>query len=142
MPIYGFLASQEGRFGSFKYVVPELTTPRGAGTGAPIVAGASESGRVIATSGWANTTIVLKVGDILRFLGHTKVYMVTADVTSDATGLASITLNTPVQKALANGEQVVIHDVEFTVELMDDNESYDLAGPGHYSTSVNMREIL
>ena len=68
-----------------------FTTTLGAGGGTPLVAGASQTGASIATDGWPATTLVLKAGDLVTFAtGATVVYDITADVTSDGAGLATL----------------------------------------------------
>jgi len=68
-----------------------FTTTLGAGGGTPLVAGASQTGATIATDGWPSTTLVLKAGDLVTFAtGVNVVYDITADVTSDGGGLATL----------------------------------------------------
>lgn len=67
----------------------------GAGGGAPLVNGASQTGGSLVTDGWPVSTLVLKKGDIVRW-GTAPVRDVKADVTSDGTGNATITVNPPI----------------------------------------------
>ena len=63
----------------------------GAGGGTPLVNGASQTGSTIATDGWPNSTLVLKAGDLVTFAtGPTLVYDITADVTSNGSGVATL----------------------------------------------------
>lgn len=143
MPVMAFLMSQQGRFETFTYTPPDLATPRGTGNGTPVVAGASQTGRSIATSGWPTTgETVLKAGDVVRFVGNTKVYMVTSDVVPDGTGAATINLNTPVIASPANLESIDVSGVEFTVELAKDSTDYTVSGPTLYNFSVNFIEAI
>ncbi len=68
-------------------------TTLGAGGGTPLVNGASQTGASIVTNGWPNDTLVLKAGDVVQFAGVTLVYDVTADVTSDGSGNATIPIS-------------------------------------------------
>lgn len=68
-------------------------TTLGAGGGTPLVNGASQTGSSIITDGWPNSTLVLKAGDVVQFAGVTLVYDVTADVTSDGSGNATIPIS-------------------------------------------------
>ena len=68
-----------------------FTDTLGAGGGTPLVAGASQTGSTIATDGWPVSTVVLKAGDLVTFAsGINIVYDITADVTSDGAGLATL----------------------------------------------------
>lgn len=74
----------------------------------PIVTTANQSGSSIATSGWAASTVVLKKGDVVQFAdtkmvnpqnyrstGRLMDFVITADVTSDGAGLATLPIYPP-----------------------------------------------
>jgi len=78
----------------------------GAGGGTPLVNGASQTGASIITDGWPNSTAILKKGDIITFAdvydvnprtyesnGYLKQFVVTADVSSDVSGNATIAIS-------------------------------------------------
>jgi hypothetical protein len=80
----------------------------GAQGGTPVVAGAGQTGNVIATSGWTPNALVLNQGDIIQFAGVFAVnpqnrqstgapanWVVTANVQATATGLANIPISGP-----------------------------------------------
>lgn len=75
------------------------------GSSTPLVNGANQSGNSIITDGWANSTQVLNRGDVVSFSGSNAVnpisyrdtgrkrnFLVTADVTSDGSGNATISI--------------------------------------------------
>lgn len=82
----------------------------GALGGTPLVVGAGQSGASINTDGWtASVTGVLKRGDVITFasvdqvnpqsrqsVGALQDFVVTADVNSDGTGLATIPIDPPI----------------------------------------------
>ena len=84
--------------------VPPLETAALATGSAPAVDGGNQRGSSIATDGWANSVQVLKKGQLIRIQGVNEVqprgdrrvtgnpmtFVVTADVTSDASGNATI----------------------------------------------------
>lgn len=89
----------------------------GPGGGTPTVSGANQSGNSIVTSGWTASTKVLNDGDIIMFagsnavnpvgkqdLGYLKPFAVKGDVTSDASGNATIVLYDPLIPA--SGAQI------------------------------------
>ena len=88
-PIQAFVIAQRGQWDNFTMLLPGHKAPQGVATGTPLVNGAGQSGRALATKGWsASVTGILKAGDFIGLTGQTKVYMVTADASSDAGGNA------------------------------------------------------
>lgn len=87
-PWMAFLASLRGRKGTFLMSIKAMGTPLGAGTGTPAVKGANQTGEVLLTDGWTNSTLVLKRGDLFEI--DQRLYMTLTDVTSDGSGNASI----------------------------------------------------
>lgn len=86
------------------YVPRRLTEP-----GVPVIAGAGQSGIALATSGWDASTAILKEGDQLSYLstdGLFRMHVVTADVTSDGSGLASIPILPPMRNPPVDGGAV------------------------------------
>lgn len=86
-------------------LVPTQTV--GAQGGTPLVNGSSQIGSNIVTNGWTASTQVLNAGDIVTFAGSNSVnyvtstaytslqqFVVTANVTSDASGNATIPIST------------------------------------------------
>ncbi|MBT7895870.1 MAG: hypothetical protein HN564_02635 [Flavobacteriales bacterium] len=65
----------------------------------------------------------LKAGDFIKFSGHSKVYMIMADVTSSSNA-ATVTIEPPLTTALANDETVAFDDVPFTVHLTSDVQEF------------------
>jgi hypothetical protein len=83
-------------------------------TGTPVTNGANQTGSSIITNGWSNSTLVLKKGDVVEFAGCKAVnpmtraaygglrhFVVTADVTSDGSGNATIPISPSVIPAPA-----------------------------------------
>lgn len=114
----GFIVSQRGPYGTFTYIMESRGNARGAGGGIPKVKGGSQSGRAPETDGWPNNTMVLKGGDLVKFNGHSKVYMQTVDVTSNGSGEATLTLEPELFESPADNEDIVINNVPFTVSLV------------------------
>jgi hypothetical protein len=71
-------------------------TTLGDGGGTPLVNAASQTGQSITSDGWPNSTTVLKAGDLITFASIVTVYEITADVTSNGSGVATLTINPPV----------------------------------------------
>ena len=78
------------------------------------------TGTTVHTDGWlAGQASVLKAGDFIKFAGHTKVYTVVEDVSSDALGLAKLTIEPGLISAVYPNEVVQVEDVPFLVTLVD-----------------------
>lgn len=90
--------------------------PNGVATGAPVVAGADQSGETLVTSGWTpDTAGILRGGDVIRVAGLMPVYQVAEDVDSDATGRATLLIAPPIASGVvpANGAALTVRDVEY-----------------------------
>lgn len=115
-----------GRMGmavGFKWSMDQNTGIQTVGTltgSTPLVTVANQSGSTILSQGWAATTLVLKQNDIVSFAGSSAVnpvsyrstrklrtYVVTADVTSDGGGLASIPIFPPMSADATSPFQTV-----------------------------------
>ena len=140
-PILAFLMAQEGAFGTFQITPPELAVPQGVATGSPVVSATTASGNTIPTSGWTpNVQNILKAGDVVRFAGHSKVYMVTVDASSDATGTATLQVQPGLIAPVTNLEAVTVTNVPFTVSLDSDVISYRARRPSLFHFEIDLIE--
>ncbi len=100
-----------------------FTDTLGAGGGTPLVAGASQTGATIATDGWPNSTLVLAAGDLVTFAtGPNLVYDITADVTSDGSGLATLPVSPNVFAGASPGNNdaiVITASVLFKAKILE-----------------------
>lgn len=120
-PLQGFLMSQQGQAGTFTVTVPGYTDPRGTWAGTPVVNLAGSSGRTVVVRGLTpGQPAAAKSGDVLKFAGHSKVYMVTADAASNGSGVATLTIVPALLQSVSDGEALTVHDVPFTVALAGD----------------------
>ena len=142
MPIFAFLMDQEGQFGAFSFTPPDLSTPRGTGGGTPLVDVAAQVGKVINTKGWNFTETVLMAGDIIKFAGNTKVYMLTADAVSDGAGLAALSISPALQESPADNEALTVTGVPFTVMQLGAIQKYNAKTPLLYTFEVSFIEVL
>lgn len=118
-PIWSFLNSRAGQASSFTISLTGLGTPRGTAVGTPVVNGGGQSGRTLATDGWSINSAILKKGDFIEIEGDRKVYQITEDVSSDGSGLATLSIYPALRKV--PGDNVTVHtEVVFTVALASD----------------------
>jgi ASC-1-like (ASCH) protein len=86
------------------------------------------TGQTIAIDGFAaDTANRLRAGDFIKFNGHTKVYMVVADVTSSSNA-ATVTIEPPLREALADDSSVTYDNIPFTVYLVNEMQEFGAIG--------------
>jgi|TARA_B100000519_G_scaffold83202_1_gene71992 hypothetical protein len=131
--IYGelmaFIIKQRSGKENFTIIPPEVEDARGVETGTLAVNGSHTAGdTTIAIDGFAaDTANRLRTGDFIKFNGHTKVYMVVADVTSSS-GAATVTIEPPLVSSLSDDEAVTYDNVPFTVHLTNDIQEFGAIG--------------
>lgn len=138
-----FLLSQRGQADTFTTTVPGYTTPQGTWAGAPVVNGAGQTGRTVNLRNLtASQAAAAKAGDVLRFAGHTKVYMVTADAASNGAGLAAVTIEPALIAAIADGEALTTTNVPFTVALASDSLDTNISSGFFFSLDIDLVEVF
>ncbi len=108
-----FLMAQRGQYVSFLFVPPVYGSSSGTVSGTVTVNGAHSAG--VASVSITGLTGTLKAGDMIKFAGHTKVYMLTAD------GTTTLTIQPPLSSALVTAEAVTYNNVPVTVALASDS---------------------
>ena len=143
MDVFAFLKKQQNSFDKFDFTYP--ITNRGANrTQTDIVVNGSHSvgDNTIALSGFDNSTSnVLKAGDLIKFANHTKIYMVEADLTSDSSGNATVTISPSIIATLANSEAVTVDQPNFKVYL-DSDVLYTTDASGLFLITFSLRECI
>ena len=144
MQFYAFLIKQRGQFDTFTCTLPGYEKPQGTWAGTPVVNGGGQTGRAINLSGFsASQPYVVKAGDIFKFAGHSKVYMATADASSDGAGLATVSLEPALMASPAADEALVASEVPFTVALTSDTQDLPIAsGLQPTALSISMVEVF
>jgi hypothetical protein len=130
MQFYAFLMALRGTTDTFTCTLAGHTAPQGSWVGTPVVNGAAQSGRSVSMRGFtASAANVAKAGDLIKFAGHTKVYMVTADASANGSGIATVAVEPALLASPADGEVITYSNVPFTVALAGD--TFDMAlSPG------------
>ena len=143
MQFFAFLIAQRGQADTFTIRLTGHTAPQGTWSGAPVVSGAGQTGRVINLRGLsASQAAAAKAGDILTFAGQTKVYIVTADAASNSAGLAAVTIEPALQASPLDGAGVTSSNVLFTVALASDSLDSNLAPGAIYSLAIDLVEVF
>jgi len=102
-----FFDALAGSFGRFLFADPTIsqTVP-----GTPVVSGAGQTGDALVIGGFPNSTLVLRAGDFLS-LGtglDTRLYRVTANATSDGSGVATVAIIPRLRTSPADGAAVEV----------------------------------
>jgi len=134
--------SQRGQYGSFTFVPAVLGQPQSAVSGTPLASGATASGRSISTDGWANSVTAMKAGEFVKFNGHNKVYMLTADVVTDGSGQATLSIEPALYADVADNEPLVVSNVPFTVAYAAPQHEWSLAGGPVLDWACDLEEVL
>jgi len=124
-----FLASLNGREGTFLMGDPVNTTPRGAATGTPLIQGGSQVGNSIATDGWSNSiTNILKAGDWIQ-LGSgltSTLHKMRQSANSDGTGYAVLEIWPGLRTAPADNAAITVSNAKGLWRLAENNQAYDM----------------
>jgi len=141
---YAFLVKQKGSFEDFTFEYPLDNLGADKGETDILANGVQAIGdSTIAMDGFSvSTDDVLKGGDLIKFSGHNKVYMVTGDVNSNASGQATVSIEPPLQAALADNEAVTVNKPSLTVALVQDDVLYSTDAAGFFTLSFDVREVL
>jgi len=135
-PVFAFVMSQQGRFGTFTIVPPVIGNASGDVSGTALVNATTAAGATsVAIDGITGT---IKAGDFIKFASHSKVYMVTAD----RAGAGSVSIEPPLVSGVTDNEAITYDSVPFTMRLANDVQSYNLASNEYYEYELDMIEVL
>ena len=125
--LFAWLMTQGGEAGSFTFYPPGLEQ-RGDGAGSPAVKTTTAAGQTsIPSKGWTAGHTVFCTGDFVKFASHAKVYMITADVTADGSGEATLPVRPILVEAVTADEVITATAVPFTVAMDQDTLEAELA---------------
>jgi hypothetical protein len=138
-PVQAFIMSQRGMADTFSIVLPQISEKSGDAAGTVLVDGVTAIGATsVAVTGATGT---FSAGDVIKFNGHSKVYMLVTDSTAVA-GEATLTITPPLREALADNEGVVFDDVPFLVRLSNDVQEYKVGLASIVEYEVDFIEAL
>ena len=139
-----FLMSLRGRRGTFKIGDQDRKTIQGVATGTILVNGDAQTGNAINLDGFANSTNnVFKAGDYIQINSY--LYMVSADVNSDASGEATVYVEPSLRTGIEaiNDDTTVVYSNTTTVMRLDSNElNWDTNNVSVYGISFACSEAL
>lgn len=135
-----WLAALRGRLGTFRMSLDGIT-PRGTAGGTPLVDGAGQSGLTLATDGWpVSTAGVLRAGDMIE-VGE-RLYMITADASSNASGQATLDLWPRLRSSPADNAPVTTSQPRGLWRLASNERAYDVRPGLEYMVTIEAEEAL
>lgn len=132
-PIWAFSIAQQGQFKTFDYIPEIYGSTRGIATGLIWVIGSYTAGdNTIPAS---SNAINLKSGDFIKFSGHSKVYMLTANG-------PTLRIEPALIADIGTLEYVAYNDVPFKVAFTGDTTNMSVAVNQYVSYNMKLVEIV
>lgn len=139
--VFAFAMSQEGVYGSFTVIPPDLATPRGTALGSPVVDLAGQTGSTLNIKGaTADQAAFFKKMDIFSLAGDAKVYMMTENASTDGSGNTTLTFKPPLEISPPDNAVVTVTDVAFTMSYASPMREYGVKPPVLYDFDVDFAE--
>ena len=140
--IFAFLSKQKGGFENFTIAAPLDNKGTSKNETDILVNGATSAGAsAVPMDGFSHTNHALRAGDLIKFAGHTKVYLVQDEVTASGGG-ATVNIQPNLVAAVANNEAVTVNKPLFNVYLENDDIRYTTDISGFYNISFDVREVI
>jgi pSer/pThr/pTyr-binding forkhead associated (FHA) protein len=139
-PIFAFAMEQDGNYGTFLVVSPELAVPKGTALGSLVVEEVTSATGVYVSGATPNQAALLKPGDVISFAGDLKVYMITQVSEADADGYADVVFRPPLEKTPVYGSAITTHNVAFTMAFAEPLHEYALSSPELFTFEVKLVE--
>jgi len=139
-PVIGFIAGLRGSYSTFTVVPPNLAVPQGHIITSGVIGTAAAGATQVDVSNNTGGTIELRMGDIIKFSNHNKVYMLTTDVTivdgqNELVGVSCPLLQSVSSTPLTNNQ------VPFTVALNNDLQEIKTEVNGLYTFELDVTEV-
>lgn len=143
--VVAFLISLSGRFGTFLLGDNANTSPRGVGTGTPLVNGGGQTGDTLITDGWTTSqTGILKAGDWIQ-LGSgagTRLHKVLEDANSDGSGNATFTLWPNLRLVPSNDDPLIVSSPKGIWRLSSNETEFSIDEASIYGITFACIEAL
>ena len=117
-------------------MLPEVSNSSGSVVGTMVTNAIGAIGDTsIAVDGF---TGALKAGDVIKFTGHDKIYMATAD----RSGTGSLSFQPALVSGVSNNTTISHNNIAFTVRLANDVQEYEISTGLHYKYEVDFIEAI
>ena len=139
-PVLAFIMKQRSQKETFQISLPDIKNAKGNVSGTVLVKNAHSAGDTTITVDAMTGT--LKAGDLVKFAGHNKVYMVVSDATADGSNEATLTIEPPLRSAVSDNAVVTYDGIEFTVRLTNDLQQFQTDDLDTFRFEVDFIEAL
>lgn len=140
--IFAFLSKQKGGYENFTIAAPLNNKGTSHSETDILVNGATSAGAsAVPMDGFSHTNHALRAGDLIKFAGHSKVYMVQDEVTASGGG-ATVNIQPNLVANVADNEAVTTNKPLFNVYLENDEIRYTTDISGFYNISFDVREVI
>jgi len=140
--IFAFLSKQKGGFENFTIAAPLNNKGTSHSETDILVNGATSAGAsAVPMDGFSHTNHALRAGDLIKFAGHSKVYMVQDEVTASG-GSATVNIQPNLVANVSDNEAVTVNKPLFNVYLANDEIRYTTDISGFYNISFDVREVI
>jgi len=136
-PWRSFIVKARGSANDFQVLAHPR--PQSALSNTVLVQGAGQTGRSIVTDGWPNSTTSLLAGDYVTI--NDQLLQLTADVTSNASGVATLSFEPPIRSAPADNAVVEYKNPYALMYLVEEPVIGVTVGDVH-TLSLNLREAF
>lgn len=140
-----FFMQLHGRLGTFKIGDPDAKTIRGGLDSTINVNGTFSIGAYsIGIENATASTLIFKTGDYIQFgSGATqKLHMVTADCTSNGSGVATVEIEPPLKSALANDSAIIYSSAQMIARLDSNDSTWSADHLNLYGISFSCTEVI
>ena len=143
--IQGFIAKAKTSVNDFTIEMPEISFRTATATIGNLTVsgnyGQGSSRAELTTSAGNISATALKMGDVIKFSGHSKVYMCTEDAITDSAGFA-VNFEPALTSAVSNGETVAYDNVPFKVIMTNDLQTYRYNVDGTVNYTMDVQEVI
>lgn len=139
-----FLVSCRGAAGTFLYGDPCVLTPLGSPSGTPLTNGTQVSGsKVLVTNGWTANRQIFRAGDYIQVgTSPARLYKVMKDVSSDASGNATLDIFPRLREQLEDNTPIVFTNPRGIWRLNANKSSWQKDETGRYNITFSATEAL
>lgn len=136
-PWRALLAQARGMVNDFQVKVHPR--PQSALSNTVLVQGAGQTGRSIVTDGWPASTTALSAGDYVTI--NNQLLQLTANVTSNASGVATLTFEPPIRTAPADNAPVEYMN-PYALMYLTEEPALSVTVGDVYTLTLNLREAF
>lgn len=144
-PILAFITQARGALNSFDVTFPEISKSSLTSTSHTITVASDTVGgstEIPITATTSDGDDIVKVGDLVRFSNHTKVYMVTETLTESSAGNHFMKITPGLVNGISTGNTVTYNDVPFRMTLANDVQEIQVGTEQLYRYELDFIEEI